>query len=247
MGLNDRLSSQERLILIRVKIERAKKHLEDLDVELTRFRDSSQKVILEQIDPATGNSFEDFTTLRRVPFNVIACAGDVVHNLRSALDHLANQLVWVGSGQQPSRNIEFPIAKDEATYERDKVRKVHGMRQTAIEAIDALKPYRGGNDALWRIHELDVIDKHRTLFTVGHDTLFTADWIEDFFGFRQFLLKATDPDFALDSDVEKDIDAEIGEAINKSSILKGYALLPTLHQFVDFVEGLVLGFEPLLR
>jgi hypothetical protein len=41
------------------------------------------------------------------------------------------------------------------------------MRNTAIEAIDALKPYRGGNDVLWHLHELNNTDKHRLVLTVG--------------------------------------------------------------------------------
>jgi hypothetical protein len=41
------------------------------------------------------------------------------------------------------------------------------MRQEAIDAIDATKPYAGGNDALWRIHKLNNVDKHRLLITVG--------------------------------------------------------------------------------
>jgi hypothetical protein len=36
-----------------------------------------------------------------------------------------------------------------------------------IDAIDATKPYKGGNDQLWRLHRLNNIDKHRLLVTVG--------------------------------------------------------------------------------
>jgi hypothetical protein len=116
-------------------------------------------------------------------FEVVAIAGDVVHNLRSALDHLAKQLVLVGlTVAQPAvglsdkelRQIEFLIAESVARYEADKARKVKGMTLESIEDIDRLKPYKGGNDAPWRIHELDNIDKHSTLFTVAHDFLFTG-------------------------------------------------------------------------
>ena len=41
------------------------------------------------------------------------------------------------------------------------------MRKDAVDAIDAIKPYKGGNDTLWRLHGLNNIDKHRLLITVG--------------------------------------------------------------------------------
>jgi hypothetical protein len=41
------------------------------------------------------------------------------------------------------------------------------MTQAAIDAIDATKPYKGGNDCLWRLNQLNNIDKHRLLITVG--------------------------------------------------------------------------------
>jgi hypothetical protein len=40
-------------------------------------------------------------------------------------------------------------------------------RQKTFEAIDALKPYKGGNDPLWMLHRLNNIEKHRLLITVG--------------------------------------------------------------------------------
>lgn len=41
------------------------------------------------------------------------------------------------------------------------------MRQEAIDAIDAVEPYKGGRDDLWLLHELDITDKHRLLVAVG--------------------------------------------------------------------------------
>src|SRR5438132_5583994 len=38
---------------------------------------------------------------------------------------------------------------------------------TSGAAIDALRPYKGGNDVLWQLHELNNVDKHRLILTVG--------------------------------------------------------------------------------
>jgi len=238
------LTADDRIVLIRVKIERAKKHLRDLAAELLAAKNVRTTVVGTKHDPQSGEPKRGFVTLPRLPFDAVATAGDIVHNLRSALDHLAYQLVVVGSGKEPSRRVEFPIAKDATTYEAEKARKVEGMRPLAIEAIDNLKPYKSGNDRLWRIHELDNIDKHRTLFSVDHDYLFYSDW----FG-GDYWFKTDTPHFAgvFDEHVEHDVQLEVDKAISKTKIAKGNSLLPSLHQLVDFVDELVAYFKPLLQ
>lgn len=89
-----------------------------------------------------------------IPFDTIAASGDIIQNLRSSLDHLAYQLVMVGTddvGPKNVRRIQFPIAEDFAAYETRKAVQVEGMRDDAKCAIDAAKPYKGGNDNLWHI------------------------------------------------------------------------------------------------
>jgi hypothetical protein len=245
------LKAIDRIILIRVKVERAKKHLRDLATEILALEHTD--IIISDVDfdvlhhpIALLHAAPGPTRVPTLSFDVVSIAGDVVHNLRSALDHLAQHLAIVGSASlsdKELRQIEFPIAETPAKYEADKARKVKGMRLEAIEAIDRLKPYKGGNDALWRIHELDNIDKHRALFTVAHDFLFTSAWFPG-----TYLFKTDNPNFSgVESKVEHDIQAEIEEALNKPQISQGGALLPSLHQLVDFVDNLIPSFEPLLK
>jgi hypothetical protein len=247
------MTADDRIVLIRVKVERAKKHLRDLAAELLAADNAT--VVRRNLDLKPGESSEigfrlpgmvrdELVTLPRLQFDVVATAGDIVHNLRSALDHLAYQLVVVGSGKEPSRRVEFPIAKDVVTYEAEKARKVEGMRPVAIKAIDSVKPYKGGNDPLWRIHELDNIDKHRTLFSVAHDYLFYADWFDGDYWF-----KTDTPHFAgvFDQQVEQDVQLEIDNAISEPQVVPRNSLLPSLHQMVDCVDELVAYFKPLLE
>jgi hypothetical protein len=246
-GLKHGLDALDRLILVRVKIERAKKHLLDLEAELRKFRNERLNVVGTKGDFKTGQSAHFHVDLPILPFDVMAAAGDIVHNLRSSLDHLAYQLVIVGSSKEPSRRIEFPIAKDSATYEAEKARKVDGMRELAIKHIDNLKPYKGGNQLLWRIHELDNIDKHRTLFTVDRDYLFVADWM--LMSNTPYWLKTDNPHFAgvFDPEVEKDVQLEIEKAVSEAKVSESDALLPSLQDLITFTEDLVFSFKPLLE
>lgn len=244
-NLLSQLTANDRVILVRTKLERAKKHLHDLTVLLSCFKDEYREVSAGFRDPATGFIRGPYSRHRLpvFPSDGITAAGDIVHNLRSALDHLAYQLVLVGSpGIEPSRRIEFPIAKDLATYKAEKARKVEGMRADAIAAIDSLKPYKDGNPHLWRIHELDNIDKHRTLFTVGIDYLLAADWIEN----GPYWVKASDPHFSgvFASEVEdKAIQLEIEKSCEEPQAAYCNALLPTIRDLVYFVDELVISFR----
>jgi hypothetical protein len=241
------LTSDDRLVLIRVKIERAKTHLMSLETLLRKFRHESLNVVGTKDNRETGQSTRFHIDLPILPFDAIAAAGDTVHNLRSSLDHLACQLVIVGSGKEPTRRVEFPIAKDSETYESEKAKKVEGMADLAIKQIDGLKPYKGGNNALWRIHELDNIDKHRSLFTVSHDYLLVAGWMP--VNTYLYWLKTDEPHFTgvFDSEVENDLQRELDKVTSEGKVAESDALLPSLRQLVESVEDLVFSFRPLLE
>ena len=124
MGMEG-LTADDRIILIRVKIERAKKHLRNLESDLVEYGKQYFHASTSYRDPHTGETIlNPLKKWRKLPFDALAAAGDVIQNLRSALDYLAQQLVWAGSGSEPSRLVQFPIAKDVGTYERDKATRV---------------------------------------------------------------------------------------------------------------------------
>lgn len=105
--------------------------------------------------------------------------GEIVHNLRSALDHVAFDLAAAKEGPPPDpiplgdkwRKVSFPITLDEHTF-----RSVMGQVKWAFPAgqephatFEALQPWngRGDRDPLWILEELWNSDKHRTPHIVG--------------------------------------------------------------------------------
>lgn len=247
------LRAIDRLVLLRVKVEWAKKRLRDLAAETVTLNYAhvigvdENSVSEHPIDILSG-------TVPLVPmlsFDAICTAGDVIHNLRAALDHLTQHLAVVHTPTLTAEDlkwVEFPIKETFAKYKAKNGREVKGIHPKAVEAIDLLKPYGDGNGelsaVLWRLHQLDIIDKHRTLFTFGNDFLLTADWLNG----GAYHFKAGNPDFAgLKADVEKDLELEIEETINQAKVGQSNAVLPTLHQFVEVVDNLILSFEPFLE
>jgi len=261
------MTADERLTLVRVKIERAKKHLHDMEAEVRLFLEGKPYVIGTRGDPETGRRIYYLVSVREPALGLAAMVGDVLQNLRSALDHLAYQLVLVGTrGVTPSRRVYFPIADDGTKYKTEKPGRVKGMRQDAIDAIDALKPYKGGNDPLWRLHRLSIVDKHRLLIAVGSAfrSINVAPLLERQFpgvagkvtlpplwlkpADRLFPLKQGDELFAdlPDTEVVDKVGFAFDLAFGEPQVVEGEPLLPTLQGMADLVDKIVCSFRPLL-
>ena len=155
-------TSAERLHQVTTKLNRAKKHFADLE------RMHKEYVHSRPIE-VKGNDWRSWVkSIKEPDADFATVIGDILQNLVSALDHLAYQLVCVGKTcEGPFNYVYFPIAGSEADYNQQKFRKLNGAKAEAIDAIDQIKPFKGGNDVLWRLRELNNIDKHRLLITVG--------------------------------------------------------------------------------
>jgi hypothetical protein len=91
--------------------------------------------------------------------------GEVLFHLRGSLDNLAWQLVLANNGS-PDSKTEFPMFKDEPEFDKGAPRKMRGMSDTARAAIKGLQPFEAwpeypDHSTLWKLHELNIIDKHR--------------------------------------------------------------------------------------
>ena len=154
--------------MLLAKLERANKHISDLEPEWRSFSSGGAYSILFKDDTDKRERSYYLAVAKDIPQIIPLIAGDALQNLRSVLDHLAYHLVAVGTGQQgPFPRTYFPICESATEYKSESPRKVKGMRQDAIDAIDAIEPYRGGaGHILWQLHRLNNIDKHRLLLTV---------------------------------------------------------------------------------
>jgi hypothetical protein len=88
--------------------------------------------------------------------------GDAIHNMRSALDLMAVELVRINGGND--KGVCFPFSRDAAGIETAiKEAKFHRASSIARDLVRKLKPYGGGNDVLRALHDLDLDDKHRKI------------------------------------------------------------------------------------
>lgn len=152
---------------VRAKLDRADAHLKSLQEEVATFLDSETYGVRHHFHPDGRHYTLSVQIKREPPLLLSVLVGDLVHNLRSALDHLAWQLV-LANGGTPTRATQFPIfTSDPASG--DPLRKwtgsIEGMASPIGQAIRAIQPYHAGNRA--NLHSLAVLaalsnqDKHR--------------------------------------------------------------------------------------
>ncbi|MGA8493511.1 MAG: hypothetical protein WB711_24030 [Terriglobales bacterium] len=235
------MTADDRLALIRVKIKRAYQHLDELEYAILSSDEVHFNSVGMKFDSETGSPSLEITPLILYDPDTPAIAGDVIHNLRSALDHLTFQLVEVGGARQGKmHDIRFPIFPTSESYEAGKMRKIEGMRREAIEAIDRLKPYKGGNDALWLLSKLDNTDKHSFFLSIGRYQLLLGVGI---------MLHTSDPFFSSigSSHPNQNVDLSGDKPLSQPAVGGSNALLPTLHQLAELVGNIVTEFRSLLE
>jgi hypothetical protein len=258
-------SFEERLRHIALKLSRAKEHLAQLKQVLAAFIASAPYQIQARRDPATRKPTYFVAAAKPIPDSIPLIAGDAIQNLMSALDHLAYQLVCKDASDRPPnpRWIYFPIADDEPTYEAKKRGKMLGAGDDTFKAVDALKPFKGGNDLLWSLYRLNNVEKHRLLFTVGaqaagihlgqllsmHASGFSAEAIKDMESLNHFLLPA-DTGFPIkegfelyiggpDEEVNPKLQFKFVVVLNEAGIAEGQPLLETVQALTNEVERVV--------
>jgi hypothetical protein len=132
-----------------MKLDRAKQRMTELEHALRSFYDTNPYKFSGKPDLQKGRIDYTIDSVADVPDEIRLIAGEVIHNLRSALDHLAYQLyLRGGKAQGKGRHVYFPICESKTVYDDKKGRKTRGMTPGAIAAIDATHPYKGGNDLL---------------------------------------------------------------------------------------------------
>ena len=146
----------------RLKLKRARHHIGELMNEISAFLQRTPFYL--EIAPGGTPDTPTWTVHVReeVPPEFSTSIGDVIHNLRAALNLMACELVRL-NGQNDS-DVCFPFSRSEADFHPAIKRcKFDQASAEAIALLKSLKPYRGGNDALRAVHDLDVMDKHRAL------------------------------------------------------------------------------------
>jgi hypothetical protein len=251
------------------KVVRAKKHIEDLTAALKVFWNTEDSSVRFEDDPETKERTFYLNRVTDIPLEILVIIGDALHNLRSALDHLAYQLP-LAPGKMRGRT-QFPIVESVTKYMSKEIRgNVTMFRTDVVEALDSLKPYKGGNDLLWCLHCLDIIDKHRLLLTAsvtntarsmtqaereGATKVFQGSYPDktppDFTRILRSIdtvpLKAGDRLWTLhESELGPYTQFYVDVGFNEPEVMECKPVVQTIQEMARLVEKIVLDFDPLL-
>jgi hypothetical protein len=149
---------------VMVKIDRAHEHRQQLVSDVAAWSSRRPFEVVGEPVQNEGSAYHrvNLRIRENPPPRWAAIIGDIVHNLRSALDLLAWQLV-LNNGGQPGRHTAFPIAETASGFEAQLRVALRGASAEAWRLTQLLKPYKDGNLTLYRVHALDIEDKHHVL------------------------------------------------------------------------------------
>jgi hypothetical protein len=172
----------------RLKLGRARDHLVALTRRVERFVRSDTYRLYSEHDTHTTEHTLRLRVVKQPKLDVWALlVGDVVHNLRSALDHIVWDLTARHLKVKPPYPpvgdwllLEFPIFRGKTKFygppRRTPTRgcglyKIRSVDPQLRACFDSLQPYHDGpkrdRNLLQVLHELDLIDKHRNIPVVA--------------------------------------------------------------------------------
>lgn len=123
----------------RLKLDRAGKHLEDLEEAVSDFTKSElEKVTIEH---EGGTRLWVIEEPGEVPPEFGPLISDVLHNLRSALDYLATQLVKANNPKAGLSDVGFPIFDNITEFVERGLPMILKMSKGVQAAIEAAQPY----------------------------------------------------------------------------------------------------------
>jgi len=153
---------------IYAKLARADQHIGQLQIEIDSLIGAAPYSTIVDMEPDAVEDFRRMLSEIDVPPRIAIVAGEAIHQTRSALDHLASELVLI-NGRTISKATQFPIYqcrpanRDDAT---SYAARTEGMTISAKAIIDGLQPFNStdpDNHPLALLQRLNNRDKHQAL------------------------------------------------------------------------------------
>lgn len=212
----------------RIKIERAKGFVLELERELADYiaSDPLQATIDTSRSPPAIKL--EFAAITQIPGAIV---GDAVHNMRTALDLMASEMARINN--ETDSDIYFPFAASaEALEAQLSAKNFAKAGDDAVRLIRDLKPYKGGNDLLRALHDMDILDKHRALVLVG--STFGAEIAGSY--------SLDDP-----NNGEITVESDVSYIFPEGTWLAGKFVIDTLKELVKLIESIVEQFTALVQ
>ncbi|MBI4922325.1 MAG: hypothetical protein HY834_11290 [Devosia nanyangense] len=209
----------------RMKLQRARHFITELEAALEAFKAD---------DPVSGVMLNDQMQITVKPITdwPSAIVGDAIHSMRTALDLMASEMARLKN--RSDKDVYFPFSDSAETFDDAIARRRFAKAgDDAVALLKTFEPYRGGNDRLRAIHDLDIQDKHTGIivtlaqFSVQYEASYDVNNIAA-------------------GTVKADLAAMHYRFPDNASFFAGANAIETLKELVDMVEGLLEAFAALV-
>jgi hypothetical protein len=218
------------------RVARADEHIADLGKHLTEFKGEQKKAAASYFQ-SSAQSVKTYVSM-----NVGIIIGEILYNLRTALDYLVFETTKHDSGV-PQDFTNFPIVDTPDKFKSWKKKaREKGIKSCNISAFQALQPYKG---CKWTraLRDLSNKDKHRELSALGGTAefkIYTRFTDADFADVPLPILRTPHPATGEEVDVKVDFQTLI-------SFDDGMPLMETLEEIKSGVADTLTNFKPVFE
>jgi hypothetical protein len=247
----------------RRKVERAMKHVHDLNELLVAFSQSDFYTVSVEDHEGSNNVRIDIDNSGFSAIDAALIIGDALHNLKSALDILYYQIMHESTGVTDHRT-RFPIRNER----KELVDSINGgLKQKSLAddpsalairdvIVDVIQAYQAGNYPLWALHELNILDKHQLIIPVFNLMRITDIRLED--DKKQVFLADGQP-FYMDHSYRSKLNREgaitvkdkgrasTGIAFEAGIPFQGELIIPQLNKIAESVTRTIDTFEAVFK
>jgi len=240
----------------RRKIAWAKHRLADLKREVSAWVGDKNfyEMFTEPHPDKPQHVVHKMRVVKQVPDVCFNITGDIVGNLRAALDHAIYDIA-VASGCNKPRNAYFPFSRDDSTFEANLKGRCADVPKDIYPLLRSFQPYKGGSEPLWALNEVRVANEHIPLTLMGSAT-FTAGVDVSAIGYWEMPYTPTLDRaknemelFTLTPGTKFKGKFQFGFyiAFGKIGSLEGKSVIPVLDLFVNMVETILREIETKCR
>ncbi|MFB3040768.1 MAG: hypothetical protein ACE1ZS_03040 [Candidatus Poribacteria bacterium] len=238
----------------RLKIERAKQHISELNSTIEAFDARDPYTIVVEKDSQSGNHLWTMRISEDIPQNLTVIIGDVIHNLRAALDLMISDIV-IPLGAKPNK-VKFPFVEHaNALVGRIEETQINLAPKEVITLIKDLEPYPSGKSNLYGLHRLDIADKHTSLIATTEFTGIpyfsiegTQGPIATFINTRFSPIKDGKVLFSIPPSENVKLGQKFipsfGVTFATGQPFKGEPIVPTFVQLTELIKGVIESFKP---
>jgi hypothetical protein len=144
------------------RLDRAEEHIAQFEVEQKAFGEAyhNNLVIEPNREPPPDFIARETATVGPSTLSAILL-GEIVYNLRAAMDYLVFELAWKDAGVIQN-GTQFPICDSKKNFDGIAPKSLVGLNAAHFAAIEGLQPYRGCHWAAV-LRDISNPDKHRRL------------------------------------------------------------------------------------